>query len=71
MGLKKVSACFLAMEKRALEDGLFVDYEAITATENYSAVTCTVSEKQGIRRIVRMAADKELSIAQQCAGYMA
>ena len=43
MGLKKASACFLAMEKRALEDGLFVDYEAITATENYSAVTCTVS----------------------------
>lgn len=71
MGLKKASACFLAMEKRALEDRLFVDYEAITATENYSAVTCTVSEKQGTRRIVRMAADKELSIAQQCAGYMA
>lgn len=71
MGLKKAPACFLAMERRAIEDGLFVDYEAITATVNYSAVTCTVSEKQGRRRIVRMAADKELPVAQQCAGYMA
>ena len=71
MGIKKAPACFLAMEKRAIEDGLFVDYEAITATVNYSAVACTVSEKQGKRRIVRMAADKELPVAQQCAGYMA
>lgn len=71
MGLKKASACFLAMEKQAMEDGLFVDYEVITATPNYSAVTCIVSAKQGMRRIVRMAADKELPIAQQCAGYMA
>lgn len=71
MGIKKAPACFLAMEKRAIEDGLFVDYEAITATVNYSAVTCTISEKQGKRRIVRMAADKELPVVQQCAGYMA
>lgn len=46
MGLKKASACFLAMEKQAMEDGLFVDYEVITATPNYSAVTCIVSAKQ-------------------------
>lgn len=71
MGLKKASACFLAIEKQAMEDGLFVDYEVITATPNYAAVTCIVSAKQGMRRIVRMAADKELPIAQQCAGYMA
>lgn len=71
MGLKKASACFLAVEKQALEDGLFVDYEVNAATTAYSAVTCTVSEKKGTRRIIRMASDKDLSVAQECAGYMA
>lgn len=69
---KMMSKVFISMEKEleSNEKKVFVDYEVIAATSDFSAVRCTVANAEG-KRIVRLVSDSDLSRAQELAGIFA
>lgn len=58
------------MEAQAVKDGLYVDYDVITAVNGYAAVKCTATEKNG-KRFIRIASAATVEEAQEASGIMA
>lgn len=68
--VRRVTNEFAELEGAALKAEVFMDYEAVAPTNGAFAVKCVISDKKG-GRICRLAADKDISVAQEHAGYMA
>lgn len=68
--IKTFNPHYQELEKRAKEENCFIDYQHLTATKEYGAVMCTVSNADG-KRVCRMAGNSDITVAQEEAGYMA
>lgn len=61
---------FIEMETQARKAEAFVDYEPVSSSNGLFALKCVVSDKKG-SRVCRFAADRDITTAQEHAGYMA
>lgn len=66
----KTHSYFNEMEAQAVKDGIYVDYDVITAVNGYAVVKCTATEQNG-KRFIRIALAATVEEAQEASGTMA